>query len=251
MKKILLAGESWMSYTTHVKGFDSFYTSTYETGEKWLVDALNKNGYEVEFMPNHIAAEKFPFTMEEMKKYDAVILSDIGANTLLLPAATFARSEKKPNRARLIRDYVLDGGALLMIGGYLTFSGVDAKGKWHDTAVQEVLPVEILSVDDRMEHCEGVRPVTVKKHEALSKIPEEWPEVLGYNKTTAKPEAEVAATVEGNPFIAFGTYGKGRSAVFTTDCAPHWAPPEFCEWEYYPQVFGGIMGWLTGQSDIR
>ena len=29
-KKILLAGESWMSYTTHVKGFDAFYTSTYE-----------------------------------------------------------------------------------------------------------------------------------------------------------------------------------------------------------------------------
>ena len=23
-KKILLAGESWMSYTTHVKGFDAF-----------------------------------------------------------------------------------------------------------------------------------------------------------------------------------------------------------------------------------
>ena len=39
-KKVLLAGESWMSYTTHVKGFDSFYTSTYETGEKWLKAAL-------------------------------------------------------------------------------------------------------------------------------------------------------------------------------------------------------------------
>ncbi len=245
MKKILLAGESWMSYTTHVKGFDSFYTSTYETGEKWLVDALNKNGYEVEFMPNHIASEKFPFTMEGLKEYDAVILSDIGANTLLLPSATFARSERKPNRANLIRDYVLDGGALLMIGGYLTFSGVDAKGKWHDTAVQEVLPVEVLSVDDRMERCEGIRPVTVKKHEALEGIPAEWPEVLGYNKTIAKPEADIAATVGGDPFIAFGAYGKGRSAVFTTDCAPHWAPPQFCEWEYYPHVFAGIMGWLT------
>lgn len=26
-KKVLLAAESWMSYTTHVKGFDAFYTS--------------------------------------------------------------------------------------------------------------------------------------------------------------------------------------------------------------------------------
>ena len=28
MKKILMAGESWMSYTTHVKGFDSFTERT-------------------------------------------------------------------------------------------------------------------------------------------------------------------------------------------------------------------------------
>ena len=93
-KKVLLAGESWMSYTTHVKGFDSFYTSTYETGEKWLKAALEAGGYEVTFLPNHLANEEFPFTMEELKQYDLVILSDIGANTLLLPGATFNRSEK-------------------------------------------------------------------------------------------------------------------------------------------------------------
>ena len=244
-KKVLLAGESWMSYTTHVKGFDSFYTSVYETGEKWLKAALEEGGYEVTFMPNHLAGEEFPFTMEELKEYDAVILSDIGANTLLLPSATFMRSEKKPNRCNLIRDYVLDGGALMMVGGYLTFSGVDAKGKWHDTAVQEVLPVEVLTVDDRMEHCEGTTPVTVVQHEALNGIPGEFPQVLGYNKSIAKPEAVVAAVVDDDPFIAFGEYGKGKSAVVTTDCAPHWAPPEFCEWEYYNRMWQGIMNWLT------
>lgn len=245
MKKVLLAGESWMSYTTHVKGFDSFYTSTYETGEKWLVAALEKGGYEVTFLPNHLASEQFPFTMEELRKFDCVILSDIGSNTLLLPAATFSKSVKMPDRTKLIRDYVLEGGALLMIGGYLTFSGVDAKGKWHDTPVQEVLPVEVLTVDDRMERCGGVKPVTVKEHGILKEIKGEWPEVLGYNKTVAKPEAEVVALVEENPFIALGSYGKGRSAAFTTDCAPHWAPPEFCEWEYYDKLWQGIMDWLT------
>ena len=163
----------------------------------------------------------------------------------MITAATFTKSVKMPNRANLIRDYVQEGGALLMIGGYLTFSGVDAKGKWHDTAVQEVLPVEVLTVDDRMEHCEGIRPVTVKEHEALKGLPKEWPEILGYNKTILKPEAEMAAMAGKDPFIAFGKYGKGRSAVFTSDCAPHWAPPEFCEWEYYDTLWQGILDWLT------
>lgn len=245
MKKVLLAGESWMSYTTHVKGFDSFYTSVYETGEKWLKKALEENGYDVEFLPNHLAAEKFPYTMEELKTYSCVILSDIGANTLMLPSQTFTKSIKMPDRTKVIRDYVMDGGALLMIGGYLTFSGVDAKGKWHDTAVQEVLPVEVLTVDDRKEHCDGISPVVVKDHVSLKGIPEKWPDVLGYNKTIPKPEAEVAVMIGDDPLVAFSEYGKGKSAVFTSDCAPHWAPPEFCEWEGYAKIWKGIMDWLT------
>lgn len=247
-KKVLLAGESWMSYTTHVKGFDTFYTSVYETGEKYLKAAMENGGYEFTFLPNHLAMEEFPFTMEELKQYDLIILSDIGANTLLLPTATFTRSEIMPNRCNLLRDYVLDGGALLMVGGYMTFSGVDGKGKWQDTAVQEVLPVQVLPTDDRMEHCEGVRPVTVKDHPVLAGLEPEWPRVLGYNKTILKPEAVEVAEVCGDPFIALGEYGKGRSAAFTTDCAPHWAPPEFCEWKGYDVLFQNLAKWLMREE---
>ena len=62
-KKVLLAGESWMSFTTHVKGFDTFYTSVYETGEKFLKAALEEGGYDFTFLPNHLAMEEFPFSM--------------------------------------------------------------------------------------------------------------------------------------------------------------------------------------------
>ena len=37
------------------------------------------------------------------------------------------------------------------------------------------------------------------------------PQVLGYNKTIAKPEAVVAAVVDDDPFIAFGEYGRERA----------------------------------------
>ena len=30
--KVLLAGESWVTHSTHVKGFDSFTTSSYSEG---------------------------------------------------------------------------------------------------------------------------------------------------------------------------------------------------------------------------
>mgnify|MGYP000984140754 CR=1 FL=1 len=244
MKKVLFVGESWSATLMEVKGFNSFLSSKYETGLGWIDKAIEKAGYEFVYMPNHIANDHFPFTLEELNEYSCIILSDVGADTLLIPSATFGASKILPNRCQLLKEYVLGGGGLLMIGGYLTFNGVGAQGKWWATPVQDVLPVEILPYDDRMEHCEGVKPVTVGEHEALKGIPTDWPEVLGYNKVIAKPEAEVPVTVEGDPFIAFASYGKGRSGVVTTDCAPHWAPPEFCEWEYYNKLWQNIADWL-------
>jgi len=91
----------------------------------------------------------------------------------------------------------------------------------------------------------GVRPETLMpEHEILDGIRGEWPRILGYNKTVEKSGTEVLASVCGDPFLAVGSYGKGRSAVLTTDCAPHWAPPEFCEWEGYERLFANLAAWL-------
>ncbi len=39
--EILIAGESWITHIIHVKGFDSFTTSTGEEGVHWLGAALD------------------------------------------------------------------------------------------------------------------------------------------------------------------------------------------------------------------
>ena len=244
-KKILLAGESWTSITTHIKGFDPFYTSVYETGDTWLTQALRDGGWEVDVIPNHLADAKFPFTMEELAQYDCVILSDIGSNTLQLPHQTFSQSVRMPNRCQLIKDYVLQGGGLIMVGGYMTFSGIDAKGRWGMTPVQDVLPVQVLTIDDRMEHCEGVVPEVVGEHEALAGIDGEWPFFLGYNKTVALEGSEVPVTICGDPMVAFCERGEGRSAIFASDCAPHWGPPEFVNWEHYGRLWNNLVNWVT------
>ena len=127
-KKVLLAGESWSATMMEVKGFNSFFSSKYETGLGWIDRAIEKAGYELTYLPNHEAAEKFPFTLEELQEYDCIILSDIGADTLLIPPQTFVASKKMPNRCNLLKEYVLQGGALFMVGGYMTFPVLADRG---------------------------------------------------------------------------------------------------------------------------
>ena len=244
-KKVLIAGESWMSYVTHVKGFDTFYTSSYEEGVGFLKNAVLEAGYEVDYLPNHLANTKFPYTMDELKPYDCVILSDIGSNTLLLPHETFTKSVERPNRCELIKQYVNDGGSFLMIGGYMSFTGIDAKTRYGKTAVKDILPVACLEYDDRVEHPEGAAPIVTKDHAVVAGLPKKWPNLLGYNKTIPLPGMEVVVEISGDPLVALGDFGKGRSAVFTSDCAPHWAPPPFVNWEHYGLLWKNILDYIT------
>ena len=246
-KRVLIAGESWIMHTIHQKGFDDFRTTAYGEGHHWLSGALTAGGFDVEHLPNHLANEKFPLTPEALGDYDAVLLSDIGANTLLLHPDTFVKSISLPNRLVSIRDYVAAGGGLVMIGGYLTFQGIDAKGRYAGSPVEEALPVTLLSIDDRVEAPEGVEPkVTVASHPIVDGLPQAWPRLLGYNRLTARSGATVVATAGSDPLLVAGTYGNGRSVAFASDCGPHWAPPEFVEWDGYARLWQQLVGWVTG-----
>ena len=246
MSKIGIAGESWTSHAIHIKGLDTFTISVYEEGVKWLKEALEKANHQVTFIPNHHASEKFPKTKEEISEYDVVILSDIGSNTLLLPSATFSRSEKTPNRCKLIKEYVENGGGFCMIGGYMSFTGIDAKTRYGETEVRDILPVDLLKYDDRIERPEGIVPKIVAKHEIFEGIEGEFPFFLGYNKTLSdNTKGEVIALIDEDPFIAAGKFGKGKSVAFTSDCAPHWGSKEFVEWKYYDKLWQNIIKWLT------
>ena len=244
-KKILFAGESWTTYSTHIKGCDMFYTSVYEEGGKALMAALKCGGFEVDYLPNHLAPTAFPDREEILAGYDCVILSDIGSNTLLLAPDTFERNRKTPNRCSLLKDYVLNGGALLMIGGYMSFAGIDAKARYGQTAIQDVLPVECFNIDDRVELPEGVRPVICDDSCFLKNLPGEWPEFLGYNRTVLKDGCKLLASINGDPFLATGEFGKGKSAAFTSDCSPHWGPQEFVDWSGYQQLWTDLIEAIT------
>lgn len=247
--KVLLAGESWMKHTIHVKGFDSFTTSEYEEGISWFKAAMESGGIDFEFMPSHEATENFPLTLEGLQKYDVVILSDIGSNSLLLTNKTFVKSDVTLNRLSLIEEYVKLGGGFAMIGGYMSFQGIDGKAKYKDTPIEEILPVTMFHHDDRQESPEGITiKISSSDHPVLDGINASWPHFLGYNKLIPKPTATVVANHNEYAFIATQEHGKGRTLSFASDCAPHWGPKEFVNWKYYDKFWLNVVKWLSGKK---
>jgi uncharacterized membrane protein len=249
--RILLAGESWVSTATHIKGFDQFSTVTFHLGAEPLVGALKDSAFDLRYMPSHEAQRDFPQTPEAIAAYDAVILSDIGSNTLLLHPDTWIHGRRTPNRLRSLKAFVENGGGLLMVGGYYSFQGINGGARYHGTPVEDVLPVDILPYDDRVEAPEGFIPtIKLEAHPIVAGLEGVWPSLLGFNEVKPKPGATIIATVSAEyserPLLVAGSFGKGRTLAWTSDIGPHWLPPEFAAWPGYARLWRQALEWLVG-----
>jgi uncharacterized membrane protein len=245
--KILLAGESWTSLGLHLKGFSIYTTGSYEEGGKPLIKALESHGIEVTYIPNHLVPEHFPNDVEDLNAYDAIILSDIGADTFLLHPDTLMRSIRRPNTLKVMADYVANGGGLMMIGGFMSFSGFGGNACYHNTVFADVLPVRMLGHDDRVECPEGIHPAIKAPHPVLDGMSSDWPHFLGYQRLIAKPDTETVLTAGDDPFLVLGYHGKGRTIAFASDCSPHWGSPEFVGWSDYSRFWSQLVTWLSRQ----
>jgi uncharacterized membrane protein len=252
-KKVLLVGESWVSGATHTKGWDSFSSVTFHLGAEPLVNALKDSAFELTYMKAHEAAADFPLTFKGLASYDALILSDIGANTLLLHPDVWLHGKTTPNRLHLIRDWTAQGGGLMMIGGYFSFQGIDGKARWRRTAVEQALPVECLPYDDRIEAPEGIIAEILRRdHPIVAGLDSPWPALLGANEVIAKTSlhveviARLPAAQGGHPLLVTGLLGKGRTLAWTSDIGPHWLPAPFVAWPGYARLWRQALGWLTG-----
>lgn len=151
---------------------------------------------------------------------------------------------------KLLRDYVVKHGkGFLMIGGYLSYQGLHGMANYKNSPVEEILPVELLNYDDRVEVPEGFNPkIANKSHPIVKDLPEAWPTLLGYNKTILKNNAVLLAEFNNDPILAVWEVGKGRAAAFTSDCAPHWCTTDFLNWKHYDDLWERLVKWLAKET---
>ena len=255
--RVLLVGESWVSAATHHKGFDNFSSVTFHLGAEPLVAALKDSAFELTYMPSHEAAAGFPLNIDALSAFEVLLLSDIGANTLLLHPDVWLHGTPRPNRLKLIREWTSRGGGLAMIGGYLTFQGIDGKARWGRTAVEDALPVTCLTHDDRLEIPEGFKADIIgsSDHPVLRGLGSDWPILLGANEVRLKegPGVQVLARLPadegGHPLLVTGQHGRGRTLAWTSDIGPHWLPDTFVKWPGYATLWRNILGWLARSDE--
>lgn len=248
MTRVLLAGESWISTATHVKGFDEFSSTTFHTGADAFIAAAASEGIEIEQMYAHDVPGKFPRTVDALSAYDVVILSDIGANSFVLPPEVFLEGKRSDNPLLALAEWTRGGGGLMMAGGYLSFTGFQARANFQRTAVADVLPVTMLESDDRVEAPQGAHvAVTAPDHAAAAGwggLVDSAPTLLGYNVVHPREDATVVATVGEDVLVATREVGFGRSLVWTSDIGPHWCPEDFLAWDGFAPLVGAMLRWL-------
>jgi uncharacterized membrane protein len=154
--------------------------------------------------------DKAPLPAAWRSRYDAVLLSD------------YRYAGWTPASREWLTRSVNRGTGLMMIGGWASFTG--QTGKYAGTAIEKLLPIDCLPGDDRVN-----RP-------AVLQTPGSSVVVCGYHRSRPKAGARVELAVRDlrfqrgrpvlgrrHPALVLGQAGKGRTAAFLTDCAPHWA----------------------------
>ncbi len=167
--------------------------------------------------------------------YRAVIISDYPSANL--EGKTLER----------LAERIQAGMGLLMIGGWESFHG--AAGEYAQTVLKEVLPVVMLTSDDRVNCAQPCLVEKCQEHPIVAVLPfdDVCSGIGGYNRVTAKPGGlEVlraqrfkvrrgsqgfvfSPMAKAEPLLVVGSFGKGRVTAFTSDVAPHWV--------------GGLVDW--------
>ena len=133
-----------------------------------------------------------PETYEEAYAYDAIVLTNI--------ELTYSSHVTR----KILRDFVADGGRLVILGGEFTLG----QGNFQGTYLEEMLPVTLSGLHE-------VSPCTPSLLGMKANIPfSDLPELYWRHDVAARTGAESLAFAGASPVAVRGHYGNGVVVVF-------------------------------------
>jgi len=251
MKPVLLAGETFHITSFAAKGYEVGASSRYSNGAERYLAAMDGAGIAVTQIGGERCEAEFPTSLAALSAFSLVVLSDVGALSLLYTPETRA-GRRSVNRLELLRQWVEEGGSLMMAGGYTSFQGMDGMALFHGTAVEDCLPVACLPGPDGIEMPEGFDPVVGSpEHAVLDGISSPIPYVLGLNRVVPREPSIAETLIQGShrgatlPLLSVRAYGAGRTLAWMTDIGPHWLSREFLDWPGYDRLMTNMVRWLA------
>jgi uncharacterized membrane protein len=250
--KILLAGETFSATTSVASGAEVLTSAAYVNGATAFNAALAAEGISVTQIGGERCPAEFPYDLEALATYEAVVISDVGALSLLITPQARA-GHVGVNRLDVLKAYVEGGGGLMLAGGYMGFQGMFGTARFHDTPVEDVLPVRCLPFSDGLEVPQGLQASILQaSHPVLAGIEGPLPPILGMNKTDFRRDGSSRLLASCHyrgadwPLLSVRELGKGRTAAWTTDIGPHWLSQDFLAWPLYGRLMGNIIRWIAG-----
>ncbi len=185
--------------------------------------------------------DEFPATYPELFAHDVVILDNVHAADIGLA------------RRIMIKDFVQQGGGLLIFGGTFNLS----RGLDHNSHLADLMPIRIEGYDRwamDVEHGFALKPEPAMEDRFSPRI--DWdtaPSAMYVDTSPLKPGADIWLRAGEHPAIVAGQYGKGRVVVVLMnqhgepagDFEPYW------QWRHWPDVVAGCIGWLAQGADER
>ena len=120
-------------------------------------------------------------------------------------------------------------------------------GRYYDAANPSSIPDIFLKETQQVSGQQIVEelffPILTSSSPILRGLDEGFPQLRGYNGTTAKPAAQtVLVTARDDPLLAQWQYGLGRSVAWTSDSTGRWAS-DWIPWTGFNRFFSQLVSW--------
>jgi hypothetical protein len=154
---------------------------------------------------------------------------------------------------QIIAQMKADGITLSTVGAgggsnpFLQKLATDGGGRFYaatnPASIPDIFLKETQQVSGQQIVEETFHPIQTSSSPILRGLDQGFPQLLGYNGTTAKAAAQtVLVTARDDPLLAQWQFGLGRAVAWTSDSTGRWAKA-WIGWDGFSRFFSQLVGW--------